>query len=176
MYICMCTYVYIYTYIVYVYMYTYIYVYISICICLYIYIYTYIYTYIHICTRFDFSWKPENSNPCGFELIDNQSRYWSGAIVARVGLKVMARSAHGNGWETHAAGGGLWMIDDNCLLKWTNIRFRPKPDNSNSHGFELHRPSNKGTKLLLKVIKAIIIIYPSSCESVLPEFAHTLHM
>ena len=33
-----------------------------------------------------------------------------------------------------------------------------KPDNSNSHGFELHRPSNKGTKLLLKVIKAIIII------------------
>ena len=34
-----------------------------------------------------------------------------------------------------------------------------KPDNSNSHEFELHRPSNKGTKLLLKVIKAIIIIY-----------------
>ena len=32
-----------------------------------------------------------------------------------------------------------------------------EPDNSNSHEFELHRPSNKGTKLLLKVIKAIII-------------------
>jgi len=30
--------------------------------------------------------------------------------------------------------------------------------NSNSHEFELHRPSNKGTKLLLKVTKAIIII------------------
>jgi len=29
---------------------------------------------------------------------------------------------------------------------------------SNFHGFELHRPSIKGTKLLLKVIKAIIII------------------
>ena len=28
----------------------------------------------------------------------------------------------------------------------------------NSHEFELHRPSNKGTKLLLKVIKAIIIV------------------
>jgi hypothetical protein len=27
-----------------------------------------------------------------------------------------------------------------------------------THEFELHRPSNKGTKLLLKVIKAIIII------------------
>ena len=38
------------------------------------------------------------------------------------------------------------------------IRFRLKPDTSNSHEFELHRPSNKGTRLLLKVIKAIIII------------------
>ena len=41
----------------------------------------------------------------------------------------------------------------------SSVRFRLKPDNSNSHEFELHRPSNKGTKLLLKVIKAIIIIY-----------------
>jgi len=40
----------------------------------------------------------------------------------------------------------------------TEVSFRLKPDNSNSHEFELHRPSNKGTKLLLKVIKAIIII------------------
>ena len=39
--------------------------------------------------------------------------------------------------------------------------FRLKPDTSNSHEFELHRPSNKGTKLLLKVIKAIIIIITS---------------
>ena len=40
----------------------------------------------------------------------------------------------------------------------SSVRFRLKPDPSNSHEFELHRPSNKGTKLLLKVIKAIIII------------------
>ena len=40
----------------------------------------------------------------------------------------------------------------------SSVRFRLKPDNSNSHEFELYRPSNKGTKLLLKVIKAIIII------------------
>ena len=40
----------------------------------------------------------------------------------------------------------------------SSVRFPLKPDNSNSHEFELHRPSNKGTKLLLKVIKAIIII------------------
>ena len=40
----------------------------------------------------------------------------------------------------------------------SSVRFRLEPDNSNSHEFELHRPSNKGTKLLLKVIKAIIII------------------
>ena len=39
----------------------------------------------------------------------------------------------------------------------SSVRFRLKPDNSNSNEFELHRPSNKGTKLLLKVIKAIII-------------------
>ena len=38
----------------------------------------------------------------------------------------------------------------------SSVRFRLKPDTSNSHEFELHRPSNKGTKLLLKVIKAII--------------------
>jgi hypothetical protein len=40
----------------------------------------------------------------------------------------------------------------------SSVRFRLKPDTSNSHEFELHRPSNKGTKLLLKVIKAIIIM------------------
>ena len=40
----------------------------------------------------------------------------------------------------------------------SSVRFRLNPDTSNSHEFELHRPSNKGTKLLLKVIKAIIII------------------
>jgi len=37
----------------------------------------------------------------------------------------------------------------------SSVRFRLKPENSNSHGFELHRPSIKGTKLLLKAIKAI---------------------
>ena len=31
--------------------------------------------------------------------------------------------------------------------------------------FELHRPSNKGTKLLLKVIKAIIIIIAALAEN-----------
>ena len=39
----------------------------------------------------------------------------------------------------------------------SSVRFRLKPDTSNSHEFELHRPSIKGTKLLLKVLKAIII-------------------
>ena len=36
----------------------------------------------------------------------------------------------------------------------------PKTENSNLHGFELHRPSSKGTKLLLQVIKAIINQFP----------------
>ena len=55
----------------------------------------------------------------------------------------------------------------------SSVRFRLKPDNSNSYGFEEHRPSNKGIKLLLKVIKAIIIIamqllrdYLESCASI----------
>ena len=50
------------------------------------------------------------------------------------------------------------------LLAISDIhQFRLKPDTSNSHEFELHRPSNKGTKLLLKVIKAIIIIINVVC-------------
>jgi len=35
----------------------------------------------------------------------------------------------------------------------------PKTENSNLHGFELHRPWSKSTKLLLQVIKAIINQY-----------------
>ena len=34
-----------------------------------------------------------------------------------------------------------------------------KPENSKLHGFELHGPSSKDTKLLLQVIKAIINHY-----------------
>ena len=41
----------------------------------------------------------------------------------------------------------------------SSVRFHLKPDTSNSHEFEFHSSSNKGTKLLLKVIKAIIIIF-----------------
>jgi len=44
------------------------------------------------------------------------------------------------------------------LIPRSSVRFRQNPENSNSHGFELHRPSIKGTELRLKVIKAIIII------------------
>jgi len=40
----------------------------------------------------------------------------------------------------------------------SSVRFRLKPENSNSHRFELYRLSIKDTKLLLKVIKAIIVI------------------
>jgi hypothetical protein len=46
-----------------------------------------------------------------------------------------------------------------------------------NHQFELHRPSIKGTKLLLKVIKAIIIItagpnlgFPNYVELIDPTF------
>jgi len=46
---------------------------------------------------------------------------------------------------------------EGMLLARSSVQFRLKPENSNSHRFELHRPSIKGTQLLLKVIKAIII-------------------
>ena len=45
------------------------------------------------------------------------------------------------------------------LILRSSVRFRQKlkkTENSNLHGFEVHRPSSKGTKLLLQVIKAII--------------------
>ena len=45
------------------------------------------------------------------------------------------------------------------LIPRSSDRFRQKLKkigNSNLHGFELHRPSSKGNKLLLQVIKAII--------------------
>jgi len=48
-------------------------------------------------------------------------------------------------------------VTEGCCKYFLHV-FRQNPDNSNSHEFELHRPSNKGTKLLLKVIKAIIIM------------------
>ena len=41
----------------------------------------------------------------------------------------------------------------------SSVRFQQNPqktENSNLHGFELHRPSSKGTKLLVQVIQAII--------------------
>jgi hypothetical protein len=47
---------------------------------------------------------------------------------------------------------------EGLLIQRSSVRFSLKPQNSNSHGFELRRPSIKGTKLLLKVIKAIISI------------------
>ena len=48
---------------------------------------------------------------------------------------------------------------EGLLIPRSSVRFRLKPENSNSRGFELHRPSIKSTKLLLKVIKAMIIIW-----------------
>ena len=49
---------------------------------------------------------------------------------------------------------------EGLLISRTSVRFRLELEISNSHGFELHRPSIKGTKVLLKVIKVIIINSP----------------
>ena len=47
---------------------------------------------------------------------------------------------------------------EGLLIPRSSVWFRLKPENSNSNECELHRPSIKGTKLLLKVTKTIIII------------------
>ena len=44
------------------------------------------------------------------------------------------------------------------LIPRSSVRFRLNPDNLNLHGFELHTHPIEGAKLLLKVLKAIIII------------------
>ena len=56
--------------------------------------------------------------------------------------------------------GSVGQSEGLCIPR-SSVPFRLKPENSNSHGFELHRPSIKGTKLMLKVLKAIIIIIVS---------------
>ena len=66
-------------------------------------------------------------------------------------------------------------IYDECygfhlFMNISNVLFvPPKSENPNLHGFELHRPPIKGTKLIFQVIKAIIIIdihgYPFSHKS-----------
>ena len=43
---------------------------------------------------------------------------------------------------------------EGLLIPRSSVRFHPNPEYSNSHEFELHRPSIKGTKLPLKVIKS----------------------
>jgi len=54
-------------------------------------------------------------------------------------------------------------LNKSLVFKWhtvektTTIPARTqKTENSNLHGFEVHRPSSKGTKLLFQIIKAII--------------------
>ena len=53
---------------------------------------------------------------------------------------------------------GSLGLSEGLLIPESSVRFRLKLEISNSNGFELHRPSINGTKLLLNVIKTIIII------------------
>jgi len=69
-------------------------------------------------------------------------------------------------WKWDDATGDFWSRLAKALQQ-SNIRVSvtwaeqllaktPKTENSNLHGFEVHRPSSKGTELLFQVIKAII--------------------
>ena len=70
---------------------------------------------------------------------------------------VVVINRHDNDHDLMCKGGRVGQ-SKGLLIPMSSVRFRLNPENSNSHGFELHRPSIKGTKLPLKVIKAIIII------------------
>ena len=61
-------------------------------------------------------------------------------------------------WSSLTSKRGSVGQSEGLLISRSSVRFRLKPENSNSHGFELHRSSIKDTKLLLIVINAIIII------------------
>ena len=56
------------------------------------------------------------------------------------------------------------------LIPRSSVQFGPKFENSSSHGFELYGPSIKGTKLLLKVIKAIIVSVCMRYEEGPPQY------
>ena len=61
---------------------------------------------------------------------------------------------HPRRWKTSSVGQSAGL-----LIPRSSVRFQQKltkPENSNLHGFELHRPSSKSSKLLLQVINAII--------------------
>jgi len=57
--------------------------------------------------------------------------------------------------------------------KYKRLCFIVSSTNTNLHGFELHRPSSKGTKLLLQVIKTIIIQFDT--YSFLFDTRHIAH-
>ena len=61
---------------------------------------------------------------------------------------------------------GSFGQSEGLLIPSSSFQFRLKPENrdSNSHEFKLHRTSIKGTKLLLKVTKANIIISQQRCK------------
>ena len=52
----------------------------------------------------------------------------------------------------------LFFIFEHFLPSWKAKKCEHNTENSNQHGSELHRPFIKGTRLLFKVTKAIIIM------------------
>ena len=51
---------------------------------------------------------------------------------------------------------------EELLIPRSSVQFRPNPENSDSHGCDLQRPSIKNTKLLSKAITAITITQPKN--------------
>ena len=75
---------------------------------------------------------------------------WQNATNSRLFCSIVSR-------DLTCKHGSIGQSEGWSILR-SSIRFRLKPENSNSHGFQLNRSSIKGAKLILKVTKAIIII------------------
>jgi len=81
-----------------------------------------------------------------------------GGAKRKEGLQFFCSCSHDLSYKRVSVG-----QSEGRLIHRSSVWFRLKPENFISYGLELHRPSIKGTKLLLKVTKAIIII---SCRIV----------
>ena len=123
---------------------------------------------------------------CPFSWIVSGAGDWIGLVACNEALQIVyiiefklstdrdegfleVKEAEANYWGAHSSFSdvGIWDLtckhgsvgqSEGLLIPRSSIRFRLNPENTNSHGFELHRHSLKGTKILSKVLKAIKII------------------
>ena len=95
--------------------------------------------------------KTGQEDPCGSALMRGQQAHWQ--------VQYHFRSGNAKDFLHLTCKRGSVGQSEGLLTPRSSVRFRLNPENrdSSSNGIELRRPSIKGTKLLSKVIKTIII-------------------